>query len=464
VLPWVLVIALAQAPPSGGEMAAPSPAVEIDGHPAPSNTSPIQARIDAALPGDRIVVAAGTYRGDLVIDRQVTLIGEGRPLLLGSGAGSVVRVRAAGVTIEGFDIDGRGGGDLGRDPSGVHIAARGATVRDCRVRNTLFGIYLREADGATVDRCSIRGVPGKAPGEKGSGIHIWNTSGFSVTGNEIVDVRDGLYIQSSSHGVILRNVARDLRYGLHYMFSDDNRFEDNRFENGAAGTALMYSKRIVFRRNQFVHNRGFASVGLLLKACDDVLAEDNLIADNARGVFLEGSYRALLRRNVIAQSDVAVVLYDSEAGHRFEGNRFVANLSPLLLVGRRTDTSFEGNYWSDNDEPDLDGDGRSDRPYRLMNVFDHLRGNLTAADLMAQGFGAAALGLAERTFPVLDPIEVVDARPLAHPPALPHVPVHETPRHAPDRSGAAWSLAGLVAGATVFVRGRRTGPSKAGVR
>ena len=127
-------------------------------------------------------------------------------------------------------------------------------------------------------------------------------------------MRDGLYIQSASKGTIGGNVARDVRYGLHYMFSDDNVFEDNTFENGAAGTALMYSERIVFRRNRFLRNRGFASVGLLFKACDDVVAEDNLIADNARGIFIEGSYRNVFRRNVIAGSDVAVVLYDSAAG------------------------------------------------------------------------------------------------------------------------------------------------------
>ena len=140
-----------------------------------------------------------------------------------------------------------------------------------------------------------RGIPGKSPGEKGSGIHVWNTEGFRLDQNEIADVRDGFYIQSSSHGVIRRNGAHDLRYGLHYMFSDDNVFEDNLFERGAAGTALMYSRRITFRRNRFLHNRGFASVGLLFKACEDVLAEDNLIADNARGVFLEGSYRNVFR-------------------------------------------------------------------------------------------------------------------------------------------------------------------------
>ena len=283
----------------------------------------------------------------------------------------MVEIRADGVTLDGFDIDGQSRGDLGRDSSAVHIAAKRAIVRNCTTRNTLFGIYLREADGSTVEHCTIRGVPGKDAGEKGSGIHVWNTDGYRLVGNEIIGVRDGFYIQSSPHGVVLRNSARDLRYGLHYMFSDDNRFEDNTFENGDAGTALMYSRRIVFRRNRFLHNRGFASVGLLFKNCDNVIAEDNLIADNARGIFVEGSIDDLFRRNLVIDSDIAIVLYDSCQNVRFEGNSFIASLTPLMLVGRRTDTTFDGNYWSDNNEPDLNGDGRSDRPYRLSSVFDH---------------------------------------------------------------------------------------------
>jgi len=418
--------------------------------------SPLQSLVDAAAPGARIVIPPGTYRGDLVIDRPVHLVGGESVLLEGSGTGTVVRVRADGVTLEGLTIDGLGGGDLAEDPSGIHVAARRVTIRACRIGNTLFGIYLREADGATVAGCIVRGIPGKAAGEKGSGIHVWNTQGFTLTDNDIVDVRDGFYIQSSSKGTILRNVARDLRYGLHYMFSDDNRFEDNVFENGAAGTALMYSKRIVFRRNRFLHNRGFASVGLLFKACEDVLAEDNLVADNARGIFLEGSYRNVFRRNVVAQSDVAIVLYDSEGGHRFERNTFVGNLSPLTLVGRRTDTTFDRNYWSDNEEPDLDGDGVSDRPYRLVNVFDHLRGNLSAADLMAQGLGAMALASAERAFPIIALVSVVDPHPLVRPPVSPAPrPIGGQPRPMIQGWPMLVSLACLAAGAWEFVRGCR---------
>ena len=313
-------------------------------------------------------------------------------------------------------------GDLGRDTSGIHVAAPHAAIRRCHIRQSLFGIYLRESNDAIVENNSVEGIPGRPPGEVGSGIHLWNSQRFRVRDNTIVGTRDGLYIQSSANGLVAGNRATDLRYGLHYMFSDDNVFEDNVFENGAARAALMYSNRLVFRRNRFVRNRGFASVGLLLKSCDDVVAEDNLIADNARGIFLEGSNRNRFARNIIALSDMALVIYDSSGANTFEGNAFIGNLAPLSLSGKRTDTRFDRNYWSDHGEPDLDGDGIADRPYRLSNVFDHLRGNLTAADLFSQSAAAAALGAAERAFPVLDPIPVVDLHPLAMAPRLAAVP------------------------------------------
>ncbi len=439
---------------------APVPPGGIEGRPPAGELSPLQVRIDGARPGATIVVDPGDYAGDLVVDRPLRLVGRGRPRLLGSGKGSVVRVRASDVLVEGFEIDGRRGGDLGRDSAGLHSSAERTVARDLVIHDSLFGVYLREANGAVVERCRIRGIPGRDPGEKGSGIHAYDMQGFRFEGNEIADVRDGLYLQNASHGTIRGNVARDVRYGLHYMFSDDNLFEDNTFANGAAGTAIMYSQRVVFRRNRFVKNRGFASVGLLFQGCDDVLAEANLIADNARGVFIEGSHRITIRDNVVAGSDVAIVLYDPDGGHRFIGNSFVGNMSPLDLVARRTDTVFLGNYWSGNDEPDLDGDGRSDRPYRLSSVFDHFRGNLAAADLFSDSFAALAIGAAERAFPVLRQIDVEDPSPLVRAPELPEVPRLMPSAEGASPRGIALSLALALAGGAVLSRGRRHGSAR----
>lgn len=442
-------------PGTGSAQMAPIAPGALEGRPSPREASPVQALVDRAAPGSTVTVPPGTYTGDIYIDRPVRLSGRGRPLLVASGAGSLIRVRADGVTIEGFEIDGRESGDLGRDSAGIHVSARNVTVRSCRIRRAIFGVYLREAHGITVEDCEITGIPGKDPGEKGSGIHIWNTEGFTFRNNRIRDVRDGMYIQNANHGLVEGNRAGDLRYGLHYMFSDDNVFRDNVFENGDAGTAIMYSERLRFERNQFLHNRGFASVGLLFQTCNDVVAEDNLLADNARGIFLEDAHRNVFRRNVVAESDVALVIYGSCSRNRFEGNSFVSNFTPLTLVGKRTDTAFDGNYWSENDEPDLDGDGRGDRPYRLSNVFDHMRGNLLAADLFAQSFAATAIGLAERTFPVLEAVAALDNAPLARPPALPRVPVPDRGRGGANVPGLAAAVAALGSGLLVLFHGRR---------
>jgi nitrous oxidase accessory protein len=460
----VLAIALvAQAPAASPvPVAGEAPAGGLEGRPRAGQASPLQERVDAATPGSVIDVEPGVYTGDLFIDRPLRLVGHGRPLLIGSGAGSVVRIRADNVGVEGFDVDGRLGGNLARDSSGIHIAGRHATVRGCRVRRALFGIYLWAADDATVQGNQITGIRGRDPGEQGSGIHVWNTTRFHLLDNHIAYSRDGFYIQSSGSGLVARNTVSDVRYGLHYMYSDDNVFEDNVFERSAAGAALMFSRRLAFRRNQFLHNRGFASVGLLLKECEDVVAEDNLVADNVRGFFIEGSYRNVFRRNIVSDSDVALVVYDSSHTNRFEGNLFTGNFTPLLLVGRRTDTDFAGNYWSDADEPDLDGDGVRDGAYRLSNVFDHLRANLTAADLYGQGLGATVLARAERAFPVLEPVTAVDPRPLASPPALPNVPRDISASGGADLPGMAASAASLMVGLAVFHAGRRRKPAARG--
>src|SRR5512147_1501301 len=106
--PGLLLAALLAA---DGGMAPIAPG-NLEGRPPPGEASPLQPLVDAAPPGGAVEVGPGVYRGDLYLDRALRLSGRGRPRLIGSGKGSVVRIRSAGVTVEGFDIDGLGGGDL----------------------------------------------------------------------------------------------------------------------------------------------------------------------------------------------------------------------------------------------------------------------------------------------------------------------------------------------------------------
>lgn len=149
------------------------------------------------------------------------------------------------------------------------------------------------------------------------------------------------YIQSSPNNLIRHNRVLNLRYGLHYMNSDGNKFEDNLFSHNVAGVAIIYSSGIEFRRNAFLHNRGFSSFGILFQDCDACLAEDNFIVDNATGIFMEALRKSTFRRNVIAENDVALQIFSSVDQNLFYGNHFVENLSPLRVIGKTTNTCWQ---------------------------------------------------------------------------------------------------------------------------
>ncbi len=71
------------------------------------------------------------------------------------------------------------------------------------------------------------------------------------------------------------------------------------------------------------------------------------------------------------------------------------------------------------------------------------------------------LAAAERTFPVLAPVPVVDAAPLVRAPQLAQVPVPERARRAARPAGLAVSLGILAVGLAGVAAGR---PRRAGAR
>jgi nitrous oxidase accessory protein len=92
-----------------------------------------------ARAGDTITIPAGTYRGPLVVDKPVTLAGEGWPVIDGGGQGDVLTVTAPDVTIRGLVI--RNSGDsLTDEHAGITGLAPRITVqgnrRTCSLAST----------------------------------------------------------------------------------------------------------------------------------------------------------------------------------------------------------------------------------------------------------------------------------------------------------------------------------------
>jgi nitrous oxidase accessory protein len=425
--------------------------------PAPARFQTVQSAIAAAKPGDVIRVQPSVYTGQFILDKRLTLEGIDNPVLRGEGRGSVVIVIADRCSIRGFVIE-HSGGDLQAEDSGLLLKSNENTVAGNELRDTLYGIYLYHSQRNQIRGNAVRGRRELEVGARGAGLHLWNSPDNTIEENTITDARDGMYIQSSPGNNIRRNRVFGVRYGLHYMSSDANKFEDNVFSDNVAGAAIMYSRRIELRRNAFVHNRGFSSFGVLFQDCEENVAEENFIIDNATGVFAEALRKSVFRRNVIAENDLALQIFSSSAQNLIVENNFVENLSPLRLVGKRSDTRWQeggrGNYWSDYRGYDLDGDGVGDVAHKVQNVFEYLEGDYPRLRLYLSSPAAQALAAAEHAFPIIKGSPEKDGAPLMKPIAL-HFPL-EKPRPAVPSQAIFALLSFSLAGTAIAVmwRGR----------
>ncbi len=71
----------------------------------PGDSRNIQSAIDMAEPGDTIIVAPGTYKEDIEIQKEITLKGSG--IEATNLLGAVIVKNADGVVIDGFTLDGQ---------------------------------------------------------------------------------------------------------------------------------------------------------------------------------------------------------------------------------------------------------------------------------------------------------------------------------------------------------------------
>jgi nitrous oxidase accessory protein len=407
-----------------------------------------------AAAGDTIYIAPGVYHGNLVIDKTIRLIGSGRPVLRGAGRGSIVTVRAPRCEIRGFRVEHSGGSLIDED-SGILLYSDGNRIVDNELDDILFGIYFYRSNDNVVRHNRIHGRTQIEQGERGAGLHLWDCLRNTLEDNTIFETRDGMYLQNASESAIRRNTVTRVRYGLHYMYSNRNIFEENVFDRNVAGAAIMYSSRIELRRNRFEHNRGFSSFGILFQDSAGLTIEHNAIADNAVGIFMEGLRDSTFHENLIAGNDTAVQMFSSAANNRFYENNFIGNLSPISVVGRETTTLWSrgtrGNYWSEYDGYDLDGDGLGDVPYRIRNFYERLEGNYPRLRLYFYSPAAQALAAAERAFPIIRSADEQDQHPLMRPLALP-IDVGAAPRSPDTFRGLGAIGASAIAGTVLLWR------------
>lgn len=397
-----LAVALAVATAAGAETLVVSP-----------GGLTLASAVRQAPAGSRIVVRPGTYReSPIVVDRPLTIVGQGRPRIEPAEPGTLIRVAADDVTVSGLVL-------ANVTPSYVEDRAaikfehvRRCAVEDLAIENAPFGIYLSQSTD-----CRIVGnaVSGPGPGSRalGNAIHLWSSSRTVIADNVVTDHRDGLYFEFVQDATIERNVSRrNARYGLHFMFSDGCAYRDNRFERNGAGVAVMYTHDVTMARNDFQDNRGASSYGLLLKEISNSRLEGNRFRGNTVGLLIEGGGHLTVLGNRFSENGWAVKLMANSAEDRFEGNVFEGNSFDLATNSRATAATVTGNWWDRYRGYDLDRDGRGDIAFRPVRLFALIVANHPQSVILMRSAFVDLLDAAERALPVLTPETLVDASPL----------------------------------------------------
>ncbi len=399
---------------------------------------PLQAHIDAAEPGSQLILAAGIYRGGILIDKSLTLRGEPGAVIDAEGAGDVIRIVAPDVRIEGLTLR-NSGFDLTAMNAGVH-AERGAHnvhIEATVMENVAFGVWLWHLHAPTVIGNRIYGSTEVRSQDRGDGLRLFNIDGGLLADNVIRDARDAVYIDTSRDVEFRANRFYDSRFGIHYMYSHRGRIIDNYSSGTRAGYALMMSRDLEVTGNRSERDQNY---GILMNYVTHSIIGGNFISGitawhagggggehgitlgaEGKALFIYNSHSNRIYDNILAHSELGIHLTAGSENNAIYNNSFIANQTQVRYVAnRQQDWSHEGvgNYWSDYLGWDLSGDGIGDQPYEPNDSVDRLLWQYPLAKVLMNSPAIQVLRWAQRQFPVLRPQGVRDSAPLMRSPHL----------------------------------------------
>ncbi len=375
--------------------------------------STLRSALDSAQDGDTVYVHEGVFaEGNIVIEKSLTLIGKGWPILDGKGEGEILTVKAGFFSIEGFDFRNSGTSFI-HDNAAVKFdgVRKGQIIRN-RFKNNYFAIYL-----ANTSQCVVAGneIISNLETEtlSGNGIHLWYCKQVTVQDNNIEGQRDGIYLEFVEDSEVFNNTAKlNHRYGLHFMFSDRNRYWNNTFTNNGAGVAVMYSRNVEMWANTFEYNWGDASYGLLLKDIYDSSIHQNLFEQNTIGMLNDGCVRMEIKNNRFINNGWAVKIMANSNDNTFSFNDFIGNTFDVATNSRHNFNLFDRNYWSKYRGYDLDKNGVGDVPFHPVKLFSVLVEKNEPALILLRSLFVNLLDLAEEYIPLMTPEMLVDQKPL----------------------------------------------------
>ncbi|HRH48410.1 MAG TPA: nitrous oxide reductase family maturation protein NosD [Panacibacter sp.] len=376
------------------------------------NIHSIQQAIDMSKNGDTILVDAGIYlEKNIAVNKSIVLKGINHPVLDGEKKYEIISVKANDVIVDGFKLQHSGSSGMD-DLAAIKIyTSRNVVIRNNILDDNFFGIYTQFGTNCTITNNQIHAA-GNAELQNGNGIHCWKSDSMRIIANKVSGHRDGIYFEFVTNSIIWRNISEEnIRYGLHFMFSHNNAYISNIFRHNGAGVAVMYTHGMKMYNNIFEESWGDAAFGLLMKDISDSYISGNRFIRNTSGIYMEGSSRIMMEKNIFQNNGWAIKMQgscdDNTVVHNnFSGNTFdVSTNSDLVL------NLFNNNYWDKYEGYDLNRDGKGDVPYRPVSLYSMIIDKNPSTAILFRSMIVTLLDKSEKVFPSMIPVDLEDKFP-----------------------------------------------------
>ena len=336
---------------------------------------PLQAWLDTALPGTTLRLPPGKYRGPAIINKPLTVEGNGKVIIEAGGRGTVLTIKADRVTLRGLTL--RGSGDSHDAIDGAIMAeGRELLIENNVLEDVLFGISLHKTTDSIVRGNRIRSRPVDSA-DRGDGMRLWYSTGNRIENNDIAQMRD-ITVSNSPRNRFTGNTIRNSRRAFNFLFSHRSIVEGTLLEKNSTGVIALNSEGMIVRNNRILHAMDASGAGIALKETSAALIYGNEIVHCAHGIMADSPMdpinRIVFINNIIAHNVTGIYFYGAKGGHIAINNTFKSNLWPVTIIGDGDPMNdfWWGNSWDNYEGFDLDGDGLGDKPHELYAWADRI--------------------------------------------------------------------------------------------
>lgn len=374
----------------------------------------INKAVSIAKDGDTVLIKKGVYKEtNIQVNKAVSIIGENNPVLDGEGKKeNIFYCKTNNFTISGLSFKNVGMSYTKEFAAVFVYDSKHFTLKGNNFNSVFYSFIIQDSSYGNILNNIVIGTM-EDETKAGNGVHVWKANNMHIENNEVSNMRDGIYLEYVNKSTITNNKSiNNIRYGLHFMFSHDDVYDYNEFKGNGAGVAVMYSKRVEMYHNNFHHNWGTASYGLLLKEIYDSKIENNTFQDNTIGINLDGCNRITYKNNNFIGNGWAVKFIGACYKNKFEQNNFLSNAFDLSYSSKLNNNSFNGNHWSEYTGYDLDHNGVGDVSYRPVKLFSYIVNKSPDALVLLRSLFVDVLNFSEKVSPVFTPDKLVDSKPI----------------------------------------------------